>query len=231
MSDSSMRGTQAREANWRLPSFVATAGLICSATGPALAEADPWRLRIGLGRIAFHEKITLSTGGSELPGAGARVSDNSSLLAEIGYRFATHWSTGLTIGIPPTTTVRGSGAAEALGEFGRIRYGPAALTCQYQFGTGATVSPYLGAGLAYYLVLRDRDGSIDRLKVDNAWGTVLQAGVDYALSPSLGLFLDVKKLFLKTTATGTLPAARGAAVRAEARLDPLVINAGLVLRF
>ena len=42
---------------------------------------------------------------------------------------------------------------------------------------------------------------------------------------------DVKKLFLKTTASGNLPALGGAPVKADAKLDPLVIQAGLLLQF
>jgi len=205
--------------------------LLGSAAATALGADDDWRLRVGPGRIAFDEKITLSIGGAPVPGAGASLSDDTTLLVEIGYRFTPAWSAGLTIGIPPTTDIDGSGSAAAFGRLGEMEYGPLALTAQYQFNAGGTLQPYVGAGAVYYLVMDEKDGSVARLKVDNAWGSVLQAGVDYKLSPTLGLFVDVKKLFLKTTASGNLPALGGAPVTADAKLDPLVIQAGLLLQF
>lgn len=210
-----------------LAAFAAFTSLV----GPVQAEEGDWRLRIGPGRIAFHEDVTLNVGGAVVPGANAKLSDDTTLLAEIGYRFTPQWSAGLTIGIPPTTKVTGTGNAAPFGELGQMKYGPLGLTGQYQFNAGGALQPYVGAGAVYYMIFADRDGSVSQLKVDNAWGSILQVGADYALSPGLGLFVDVKKLFLKTTATGTLPALGGAPIKADATLDPLVIQAGVVLRF
>ncbi len=172
-----------------------------------------------------------SASAAPVPGAGAKLSDDTTLLAEIGYRFTPEWSAGLTVGIPPTTDIDGTGSAAAFGRLGEMKYGPLALTGQYQFNAGGRLQPYLGAGAVYYLVMDEKDGAVAGLTVDNAWGSVLQAGVDYKLSPTLGLFVDVKKLFLKTTASGNLPALGGAPVKADAKLDPLVIQAGLLLQF
>ncbi len=43
-----------------------------------------------------------------------------------------------------------------------------------------------------------------------------------------GAFFDVKKAFLRTTATGDLG---GVPVRAKVVLDPLVVHSGLTYRF
>ena len=219
------------ETQGRIGRALVVAGLLGSMATTTLAADEDWRLRIGPGRIAFDERITLSIGGAPVPGAGAKLSDDTTLLAEIGYRFTPEWSAGLTVGIPPTTDIDGTGSAAAFGRLGEMKYGPLALTAQYQFNAGGTLQPYVGAGAVYYLVMDEKDGSVARLSVDNAWGSVLQAGVDYKLSPTLGVFIDVKKLFLKTTASGTLPALGGAPVTADAKLDPLVIQAGLLLQF
>ncbi len=199
--------------------------------GAAQAQEADWRLRLGPGRIAWDETVRLNVGGSAVPGAGATLSDDTALLAEIGYRFTPAWSLGVTVGVPPTTAARGTGAAAPFGHLGDVKYGPLGLTAQYQFNTAGRLRPYVGAGAVYFKVFEDRDGSIERLKVDNAWGSIVQAGVDVRLSPRLGLFLDVKKLFLDTDAHGTLPALGGAPVRADITLDPLVLQAGLVIDF
>lgn len=203
------------------------------AVGHSAASADegPWRVRVGPARITFDESVTLSAGGAAVPGAGATLSDNTALLAEIGYRLTPAWSLGLTIGVPPTTKVSGSGTAEAFGRLGKVTYGPLGLTAQYQFDLGLPVRPYVGAGAVYYMIMKTRDGAIQDLEVDNAWGSVLQVGAELPLSERYGLFLDVKKLFLKTTASGVLPAAGGAPVSANVTLNPLVVHAGLSIRF
>lgn len=219
------------ETQGRIGRALVAFSLLGSVATATLAADEDWRLRVGPGRIAFHEQITLSISGAPVPGAGAKLSDDTTLLAEIGYRFTPEWSAGLTVGIPPTTDIDGTGSAAAFGRLGEMKYGPLALTGQYQFNAGGRLQPYLGAGAVYYLVMDEKDGAVAGLTVDNAWGSVLQAGVDYKLSPTLGLFVDVKKLFLKTTASGSLPALGGAPVKADAKLDPLVIQAGLLLQF
>lgn len=219
------------ETQGRIGRALVAFSLLGSVATATFAADEDWRLRVGPGRIAFHEQITLSIGGAPVPGAGAKLSDDTTLLAEIGYRFTPEWSAGLTVDIPPTTDIDGTGSAAAFGRLGEMKYGPLALTGQYQFNAGGRLQPYLGAGAVYYLVMDEKDGAVAGLTVDNAWGSVLQAGVDYKLSPTLGLFVDVKKLFLKTTASGNLPALGGAPVKADAKLDPLVIQAGLLLQF
>lgn len=205
---------------------------LLGANGLAHAQnSGDWRLRLGPGHVSFDEQVTLSAAGNVVPGAGATFSNNTTLLAELGYRFTPQWSAGLTFGIPPTTTATGSGTAAPFGDFGKIKYGPLGLSGQYQFNSGGTIQPYVGAGVAYNIVFSNKDRAITQLKAENSWGTFLQLGADIELTPKYGLFIDVKKFQLKTKATGFLPAAGGAPVRAEAKLNPLVIHAGLLMRF
>ena len=194
------------------------------------AEAEPWFVQIGPARIAFSERVTLSVAGTEVPGAGAKLTDNTTLVADIGYRFTPEWSAAVTIGIPPTTKVSGTGTAEPFGQFGDVQYAPLGLTGRYQLRTGS-VEPYVGAGAVYYIATRARDGAIGSLSVKNAWGSVIQIGAEVPLSKDYGLVLDVKKLFLKTSAAGVLTAAGGAPVKADITLNPLVVQVGLSVHF
>lgn len=210
--------------------WVAALGL--AAVGSAQAqESSPWSVQIGIARIDFHENVKLSAGGAPVPGAGARIGDNTTLAAEISYKLTPSLSAGLTIGVPVRTAVTGTGTAAVFGELGAVRYGPMGLTARWTFDTGSRWHPYVGAGLTYFVVMSEHDAFIKDLKVDNKLGTIVQAGVQYDLTPQVGLFLDVKKLYVKTTATGTLPAMGGAPAVADARLDPLVTHIGLLYRF
>ena len=195
------------------------------------AEDDKWRIRVGPGHVMFNESASLDVGGAPLEGGNISSNDNTTLLAEIGYRFTPQWSAGLTIGYPPTATIQGEGTAAALGTLGEATYAPAAMTLQYQFNTNSTFKPYVGAGAVYFVVLDTNDGALAGLDVDNAWGSVLQTGVEYKVSKKMDVFVDVKKLFLDTTATGSVTAFGGAPATADMTLDPLVIQIGTAFNF
>jgi outer membrane protein len=210
------------------PALLATA--LLAACGPALAD-DSWRLRLGPAHIGFAEDVRLSALGMDLPGAGARLSSNTTLLTELAYSLAPNLSVGLTFGVPPTTTVNATGVAEPAGTLGRVKYGPLALALQVQLDAGARWQPYAGAGIVRFVTFGTSDVALTQLKVDDAWGGLLQAGVEFPLAPHWSLFADLRKVFLKTRARGNLELAGGAPLQARARLDPTVLQAGLSLRF
>ena len=195
------------------------------------ADATPWWLHVGAARVNFNEDVTLAVGGSVVPGAGATLSNDTTLAFELGYQFTPAWSASLLTGVPLKTKVTATGTAGALGQLGEARYGPLVLAGQYRFGDKGSVQPYVGAGAVYFLITRSKDGSLQNFDVESRWGSALQAGVEVPLGDRLGVFVDVKKIFLKTSATATAPAFGGAPARAEATLDPLVIFAGMTLRF
>lgn len=210
--------------------LVAAACTTCQAEGQFEGEGN-WRLHVGPARISFKQDVQLSAGGVELPGAGARLSDNTALLAEVAYRLTPKISLGLTFGVPPTTTVSATGTVEQAGTLGRVKYGPLVLGAQYQFNGGGTWQPYLGAGVVRFIAFSSTDAALKDLKVQNAWGSALQLGADLQMSQLWGLFVDVRKVFVKAPATGRLQLAGGAPARALARLDPLILQAGLSLHF
>lgn len=193
-------------------------------------EPDNYRVRIGYGHVAFSESATLRLGGNVVPGASAHFSNGNTLLIELGYRLTPQWSANLTFGVPPKTKATGTGTASVLGKVGEITYGPMALTGQYQWEFGR-LRPYVGAGLAYNIVFKSDDGSVSGLNAKSSGGTVAQLGVEYALMPKVGLFVDVKKVWLKTTATGTVAAMGNAPAHADITLNPIAIQVGLSYSF
>lgn len=198
---------------------------------PFLVQADEnenWRIRAGIGSIYFDENVALRAGGMEVPGANGWIKNNTSFLVEFGYLFNPNWSVGLTIGYPPATKLVGTGSVAAVGEVGSVRYGPAALTLQYTLDAIARFKPYVGAGIAYNKIFSSKDGAVSGLSVDSTFGRTLQLGVEYPLSERSALFLDFKKIFLKTVANGDL---QGAPVHADIRLNPSVVHAGVSLYF
>ncbi len=204
------------------------AACAAAAAQPSPDAPSPWWVHAGPVHIQFHTDSVVSAGGSELPGAGIKASSNTTLGFEFGYDLTPNIAARLTVGIPPTTRLTGSGALAGAGEVGRITYGPAVLSVTWAFdGTGA-FRPYVGAGANYTLVLASKDAAITSLNAKNAFGSVLQSGFDVALDRHWGLFVDAKKIFLRAKATGFVgPAPASASVR----LDPLLIQAGVGYRF
>jgi len=203
---------------------LAGACLLGGATGAGAqtAPASKWWGHIGVSYIDFHPDVQVSIGGSPFVAVpDAQVKNNTTLSLEAGYEFAPGWSAALLFGYPPETTL--SSAAFG-GDLGHVRYGTAVFSLQYRFGQGAW-RPYVGAGVGYSMVFSSKDAGLKDLDVENAWAPAAVVGIEYAFTPKLGGYLDLRKLWHKTHAT----AAGG--VRADLRLDPVIYGAGLALRF
>lgn len=102
---------------------------------------------------------------------------------------------------------------------------PPTITTQYHFAPQASVRPYVGAGLNYTFFY-DANSALAGMKFSHNVGFALQAGVDVPIRDNYFLNLDVKKLFLNTSAT-----AAGGTVRAKASLDPWLVGVGIGARF
>ncbi len=198
---------------------------------PDASPPSPWRIYAGPAHIGFSTSAEVRAGGQLVPGASATADSNNSLGFGAIYDFHPGWSAELALGLPPTTALKGTGSLAGAGTLGKVKYGPAVLSVRRQLWDGGPVRPYIGAGINYTLVLESRDGFVSDLHVKNGIGPVLQAGVEVPLDARWSFFVDAKKIWLKTTATGTLPALGGAPAHAKVRLDPLVVTAGVSYRF
>jgi len=202
-----------------------------SKPGSDLQPTSPWRLYAGAAHIGFSTSAEVRAGGQLVPGADARADANNSLGFGAIYDFHPGWSAEIALGLPPTTALQGTGTLAGAGTLGKVKYGPAVLSVRRHLWEDGPVRPYIGAGINYTLVLESRDGFVSNLDVKNGVGPVLQAGFEVPIDQCWSFFVDAKKIWLKTTATGTLPALGGAAAHAKVRLDPLVVTAGVSYRF
>lgn len=198
---------------------------------PDAAPKSPWRIYAGPAHIGFSTSAEVRAGGQLVPGADAKADANHSLGFGAIYDFHPGWSAEIALGLPPTTALKGTGTLAGAGTLGKVKYGPAVLSVRRHLWEDGPVRPYIGAGINYTLVLESRDGFVSNLDVKNGVGPVLQAGFEVPIDPRWSFFVDAKKIWLKTTATGTLPALGGAPAHAKVRLDPLVVTAGVSYRF
>lgn len=111
---------------------------------------------------------------------------------------------------------------------------PATVTGKFHVNPGGP-SPYVGAGVAYFIWLDDEPGATavalgaDDFSLSDELGFVLQAGVDVPVNENFLISLDAKRYFIDTTATWF---ANGTPViETEHNLDPWVVSAGVGFRF
>ncbi|KPF61987.1 OmpW/AlkL family protein [Porphyrobacter sp. AAP60] len=112
---------------------------------------------------------------------------------------------------------------------------PATVTAKVHFDAGG-FKPYLGAGVAYFIWLKDDPGAatlplgVTETNLSDEFGFALQAGFDLPVNDKgLGLSVDVKRYFIDTTARWFV--GNTLAIETEHKLDPWVISAGLAYRF
>ena len=191
-------------------------------------EESRWFGRIGVVGAIYHSGATISTGGAVIPGASALVSNNVSVTFDLGYDITNNMSAQLMAGIPPKPTITGEGSVTALGELGAVRYGPAILSGLYKVRRFGAFQPYVGAGAAYAIILKDHDASVSDLHVRNNFGFVLQWGAEYQVARTWSVFADFKEIWLAVDAHGLIGPAP---VTAHVKLNPTLVSAGVKFRF
>lgn len=205
---------------------------LCLTVGHAnAADTSPWTVRLGPAHVGFSTKANVSVGGNPVPGGDASASGSTTLGIELAYDLSDQLTARFLAGIPPETTLTGQGTLTSAGRLGKVTYAPAVLSLTYKLRTDGPVRPYVGAGINYTIVTRTRDAFINDLDTRSAWGSVLQAGVEIPIDADWSVSLDARKIFLKTKATGMLPAFGGAPTRADVRLNPLVVFLSVGRRF
>lgn len=210
--------------------------LLALAVPAARAGDSPWVWRVGPAQVGFDAKSTVEVAGANVPGGFIEVKDNTILAFEVGYRASDRWDLRLAFGVPPTTTLSTGGTLNTLvppltGTLGKVKYGPAVASATWSPGEFGVLRPYVGAGINYTRVFNTTDADIGSLRIKSAWGTALQAGLDVAIDRDWSFFVDARKVFVKTTATGTVPALGGPPAKANVTLDPLIVHVGAGYRF
>lgn len=145
---------------------------------------------------------------------------------DITYYFTENWSAELILATTKHD-VEAVGTAAGDIDLGSVWLLPPTLTGQYHF-TGGDFVPYLGAGVNLTLFYGVDEGPVaDDVEYDTAVGFALQGGFDFMLNDKWFLNLDVKKLFLNTTATVDATSALGATVDADVDINPWIIGFGV----
>lgn len=193
-----------------------------------IANRPSFYLHVGPAAIILDESASMKAAGQNVPGGNIAMEPQATAVVEAGYFFTPNLAVSFTGGLPLHADIEAAGTMDGLGRVGETLYGPVALTAHYHFTGLGRMQPYLGLGPAFMYVFDATDGLLTDLKIDHAFGFAFQAGVDLMLNEHWGLFVDAKKVILRTEASGSLG---GVPIDADVTLDPLVIHAGLTFRF
>ena len=206
-----------------------TALLLAAAPAQAAESGQPkWFARIAVTQLTLADDMRLSLGGSPLSGAAINTKSHYTPTLHIGRFITDEIAVSLTGGLPPRIDIDGRGTLAPVGKLMEINYGPATAMVQYHVNRGGTFSPYAGIGACYMLVLESKDAALKDTHVRNDLAPAVEFGAELKIAKRLGLFVEAKKAFLHTDATGTFA---GAPVDAHIRLDPWAVSAGGTFHF
>lgn len=124
--------------------------------------------------------------------------------------------------------VDGKGTALSGVDLGDAWIFPPALTLQYHFDGFGGIKPYVGAGVQYIHFFSEGRSQLagnPKIRLDDAFGFTLQAGIDIPLGEGWYLNADIKKTWIDTEASW------GNGVTADVDVDPLIVSAAVGYRF
>jgi outer membrane protein len=195
---------------------------------PVMSQSwNPWQFRLRASYVVPNDGSTVYAGGARVVGGKTDISNTLVPTVDITYYFTPNIAAELILGVTPHNA-KGAGTLAGLGKLGSTWLLPPTLTLQYHFTGFGAFKPYVGAGVNYTVFFSNKDNALTNFRVKDSFGGVLQIGFDYMLTRNWGLNVDVKKLFLRPTATGLLGLTP---VRAKLDLDPWIISTGVTYKF
>lgn len=202
---------------------------------PPPPAQKPFFVRIGVIGSFFDTGLATNIAGAHVANSGGSIASAVSGSVEAGVYIMPHIAVSLSGGFPPVLSLKGTGVFAAQGVLVKAQSGLTTLTAHYHFDYFGPLRPYVGAGVGYAVVFRDiaQPATIAPSLGNNA-GFVAQAGVDYALTDSIGVFVDFKKTWLTQNLNGysLLPGTPGLwPVSARVRSDPILVTSGLSYAF
>jgi outer membrane protein len=216
------------------PAFPVLAVLVGAFLAAPAAAGDDLRgsystfFHFGSSYVKQADVATLFAGGAPVAGAGFVTEGDQTMAVEAGIFLRGGWAIAASGTIPTTISNLGTGTLAGLGNLGDENVGYYSATAQYHFNLRGPISPYVGAGIGYMHVFGTTDGAVTDMNVASASGPVLQAGIDFHLNERAGLYVDVKRFWISTDASGSLG---GTPITAEATVDPWVFSTGVGIRF
>ncbi len=202
---------------------------------PAFAqEAGEGFVKVAAARTKLVDKGVVATNGVVDPEAGYETREAFHGVVTGGYFVLDSVAVEASITTPLTTNNLPAGSLAGVPNLGDDEFVVATIGASLHPLKGK-VRPYVGGGYAFQLTTQERDGLGVDLNIPSTNGPYVNAGVNVGLTDRFDLFVDARKSWYSTNATGLLPLdatfTTFAAVDADAELDPLTFQLGFAVRF
>jgi outer membrane protein len=190
---------------------------------------NPWMIR---GRVLG--VVTRDAGHvDQVLGSGLSTSDTVVPELDISYFFTPNIAVELILGVT-RHRVTGTDAIAGL-DVGKAWLLPPTLTLQYHFTNFGAFKPYVGAGVNYTWFFDQKAAGaaagvgVTDSHLHSAAAPVVQFGFDYMIDQHWGWNVDVKKLWLRPSWSGTLNGTTP--ITGKVNLDPWLIGTGITYKF
>ena len=205
------------------------AASLAGATCAHAQQAGETDVRVAISRTKLVDKGEIYENGVLDPGAGYSTrATHHATLAVLHYVFD-GLAVEAAITTPATTDNTPAGSLAGTPNLGDDEFITGSLGLNFHPLKGR-FQPYVGGGVERHFTTQQRDGLGVGLNIASAWGGYVKGGLEYQLTNRVGVFVEVKKAFTTTTATGLLPLdatyTRFASIVAKPRIDPFTISVG-----
>lgn len=172
-----------------------------------------------------------------VPGGKIDVKRAGQLFGSVAYMISDNIATELSIGVPPNHDIYGAGTVSPVGKIATTDILPPGLSLQYRFfSPESSFRPYVGIGVVRGMfrntktepvltAITNPTGPATTMKIENAWGSMAQFGMTYAVDTKWFIDAAVVPTYLKTIAH----LSTGQSV--EAKVSPVGVNVSLGYRF
>ncbi|MCQ6959237.1 OmpW/AlkL family protein [Mucilaginibacter aquariorum] len=206
-------------------------------------EKHEWDFRLRAITVVPQESAAISVIGGNIA-----LSNSFAPELDITYFFARNFSAELILGtVKHTVKTTGSdlsaigGPSSAEVGLGSVWLLPPTLNLQYHLPMRSFFKPYVGAGANYTIFYgADKGAVVQDIAYKDRFAFAAQAGLDVDLNRKVFLNIDLKKLWLSTTATvnaaNLTPSGSPALapvlqnIKADVKINPWVIGVGIGYR-
>jgi outer membrane protein len=185
-------------------------------------------VKLGVTYYQTHSKTDGITGLGVPAGADAKVGNATTVIGTYERQIAPDVGLEVVLGVPPTIKAEGAGNVAFLGEVLSAKNVAPTVFAVYHFGqAGQTLRPYAGVGVNYTKFTGVSTPYGWKVSLTDSWGLAAQAGVDYALSPSLGLWTSIAKVQVKSK----LVAVGASVLQSTIDFRPITYSAGVSYKY
>lgn len=185
-------------------------------------------VKLGVTYYQTHSQTNGVTGLGVPAGADAKVGNATTVIGVYERQIAPDLGLELVLGVPPTIKAKGAGTVEFLGEVLSAKNVAPTLFATYHFGQkGQTLRPYAGLGVNYTKFTGVTTPYGWKVNLSDSWGLAGQVGVDYALTPQLGLWSSVAMVQVKSK----LVAVGANVLQSTIDFKPIVYSAGVSYKY